>query len=244
MLDRERSPSTGAVAGNSRSTGDQSSSDDSIDEELETRVHRTTIVPQSFGDLEGGVETELGTEFDSELTNQRPALAAEVLAGFELDEPDLDEDSLTQSAIPERDGQSQHARIGSSSTNIHRTVAQLPPQLADLRRSSSPPAALELRKPSHQSQAGRGPASDKWYLRVQLNAECVADLWVRDLTPHNVLVWSEDMETWVPLLTVRELRDAIREAHDTKTRDELRESNFVFVNTNAPAGDTSHRASN
>ncbi|HEY5956545.1 MAG TPA: hypothetical protein VIV60_08335, partial [Polyangiaceae bacterium] len=89
-----------------------------------------------------------------------------------------------------------------------------------------------------------GPASDateladsdpnrpeKWYLRVQLNTDCVADLWVRDLTPHNVLVWSDEMEAWVPLLTVRELRDAIRDAHDAKTRDQLRESNFVFLNT-------------
>ncbi len=52
-----------------------------------------------------------------------------------------------------------------------------------------------------------------------------------------MLVWSEDMESWVPLLTVRELRDAIREAHDVKTREELNESNFVFVNTQVKSSD-------
>lgn len=116
--------------------------------------------------------------------------------------------------------------------------------------SARPPAAVHppastqrplSRGDSQISQAGQlgseHSKSDKWYLRVQLNAECVADLWVRDLTPHNVLVWSEDMQTWVPLLTVRELRDAIRDAHDSKTRDEVRDENFVFLNTQTAQGE-------
>jgi hypothetical protein len=99
-----------------------------------------------------------------------------------------------------------------------------PPRTPTGSHSSAPPSAT----------AGEQEKPDRWYLRVQLNTDCVADLWVRDLTPHNVLVWSDDMETWVPLLTVRELRDAIRDAHDTKTREQLQESSLVFVNTEAP----------
>jgi hypothetical protein len=65
---------------------------------------------------------------------------------------------------------------------------------------------------------------EKFYLRLELRKDCLADLWVRDLTPHNVLAWSDGMESWVPLLTVPELREAIRTAQDRKTRDLLSNS--------------------
>lgn len=63
---------------------------------------------------------------------------------------------------------------------------------------------------------------DKWYLRLQLPTNCLAELWVRDVTPHNVLAWSDGNQNWVPLLAVPELREAIRSAQDKKTRDLLR----------------------
>jgi hypothetical protein len=64
-------------------------------------------------------------------------------------------------------------------------------------------------------------SKDKWYLRLELRTDCLADLWIKDQTPHNVLAWSDGMESWVPLLTVPELREAIRSAQDKKTRDLL-----------------------
>ncbi|MGE5785985.1 MAG: hypothetical protein ACM3ZE_15410 [Myxococcales bacterium] len=110
----------------------------------------------------------------------------------------------------------------SSSMRPPSTTSHPPPLHAPVTRHDS-----QISQTAHLEADGDRP--EKWYLRVQLNTECVADLWVRDLTPHNVLVWSEDMQTWVPLLTVRKLREAIRDAHDTKTRDEVRDSSFVFL---------------
>jgi hypothetical protein len=73
----------------------------------------------------------------------------------------------------------------------------------------------------HEPVFAGSHAKDKWYLRVQLRKDCLANLWIHDQTPHNVLAWSDGMESWVPLLTVPELREAIREAQDKKTRDLL-----------------------
>lgn len=65
------------------------------------------------------------------------------------------------------------------------------------------PAATSLRQ---------GVPRETYYLRLQLRKDCLADLWVRDMTPHNVLAWSDGMASWVPLLAVPELREAISTA--------------------------------
>lgn len=237
MLDRERNPSP-SVGDQVRPIAKQESLvteslDDQVDEQEKTRVHRTTIVPQPLDELD---ESPLH------------------MAGrcqFELDDPDLDDPDLDDKKLDDKrlDEPKQRARSESlrsdrpaplsavaASVALGATAERLilpPPRLPA--QASKPP----VMGPSHpiSEPPFDHPKSDKWYLRVQLDAECISDLWIRDRTPHNVLVWSEDMASWVPLLTVRELRDAIRDAHDAKTRDELRESNFVFVNTQSQPSD-------
>lgn len=246
MLDRERSVSTSAAASGGQTAREQAPVGGSIEAKEPARSQRATIVPQAFEDL------------DSEPTRQHSPVANMGNLNFELDDPDLFDSELDEPTLIAHDSKSSAGRretelTGERSKSTQRRIEpaanvarhessasvlpKVPSQHPAARNApsqrplSQPPrtAVVPTAKPSQPPT--EGPKPEKWYLRVQLNTDCVADLWVRDMTPHNVLVWHEGMETWVPLLTVRELRDAIRDAHDAKTRDQLRESNFVFVQT-------------
>jgi hypothetical protein len=75
---------------------------------------------------------------------------------------------------------------------------------------SRPPSAPPPRSDSEDTQ--------KWYVRLCLRADHIAKLWVHGLTPHNVLVWSEDSGGWVPLLVVPALRKTIAATNDKRLR--------------------------
>lgn len=258
MLDRERRRTDRAVASENQ-PGAHDSVEHPVDEphRVEVRSDRTTIVPRPLDELDSEVTLQRPPLSSNELGGFQ--LDDPDLLDSEADEPTLIGYSSRANQSASNAAISLPAAKSLLDSNhpigVSRGTRSVPPPSpvgsgstrpppTSMSPGSTPPAAL---RPSTQRPLSRGDSqisqashlggdrskSDKWYLRVQLNTECVADLWVRDLTPHNVLVWSEEMQTWVPLLTVRELRDAIRDAHDSKTRDEVRDENFVFLNTQA-----------
>lgn len=50
---------------------------------------------------------------------------------------------------------------------------------------------------------------DLWYVRLRLREDRIARLWVDQQTERDVLVWRDDTESWAPLLTVPQLRNAL-----------------------------------
>lgn len=74
------------------------------------------------------------------------------------------------------------------------------------------------RPPSGPPPHGDSEETQKWYVRLCLRADHIAKLWVHGLTPHNVLVWSEESGGWVPLLVVPDLRKTIAATHDKRLR--------------------------
>lgn len=85
-------------------------------------------------------------------------------------------------------------------------------RMAGQGRSGEPP-------PLH-SELPRPARSQEWYVRLKLRQDYVAKLWVRNLTPRDVLVWWSKRQCWAPLLTVPELRQAIVSVADTPPRSE------------------------
>jgi hypothetical protein len=260
MLDRQRSPFTRAVANGGHADGDDDDdlmNDDSIEEQLQTRANRTTIVPEPLSeldepDLDEPDLSDPDLEVPTRIANDRPTAVVRsgAASSVELLRPPPIPTAASVMPKGNRSSPPSYAAPARSQLPVPRLpppkrspsqslpaaierLSQPPPATAE-RLSQPPPATAERLSQSPPATAERSEEyakSDKWYLRVQLNTDCVADLWVRDLTPHNVLVWSNDMDTWVPLLTVRELRDAIRDAHEIKTREQLGEPNFVFAST-------------
>ena len=236
MLDRERIQSTNVVAPVKHAEHGVREPLASTDEQANTRVHRTTMVPQPLQDLDEQpsslvrpLRLDLGTELD--------------LTESELEESELEESEPEESEPEESElgtssafalGHSSARSAVASSVSLSDTAKQLILPGRAIAPSQRPQAYLQRPEPDDESAR-----ADKWYLRVQLDTDVLAELWIRERTPHNVLVWSDDMRSWVPLLTVRELRDAIRDAHDAHTRHELCDSSFVFVNTQTPS--TEHR---
>ena len=54
--------------------------------------------------------------------------------------------------------------------------------------------------------------SRKWYVRLRIRDDRLAKLWVWKLADHDVIVWSESDDRWKRLLSVPELRAAVRRA--------------------------------
>ena len=164
---------------------------------------RITIVPSALDEpfSEGSENTSFGG--GHEISELLDADLGEPTAVFRLPKS-IDHDDALQNAEPDAEDD-----LGLPTQPRLQTLA--PPS-----SSASPDAPLTavLAQPTlHASHA-----ADKWYLRLQLRKDCLADLWIRDLTPHNVLAWSDGMESWVPLLAVPELREAVSSAQDKKTR--------------------------
>ncbi|MBN2194472.1 MAG: hypothetical protein JW751_16765 [Polyangiaceae bacterium] len=68
---------------------------------------------------------------------------------------------------------------------------------------SSREAPLSIRPPLKEDHTA------EWYVRLRLREDRVARLWLEGHTRHDVLVWRDDAESWAPLLTVPQLRNAI-----------------------------------
>ncbi len=49
----------------------------------------------------------------------------------------------------------------------------------------------------------------EWYVRLKLRQDLLGKLWVRNMMPHDVLVWSGEHQNWVPLGKVPRLRDYV-----------------------------------
>ncbi len=85
--------------------------------------------------------------------------------------------------------------------------------------------AERLEEDTHTRSLLPGPLLEKsetdnrWYVRLELGSEQIADLWVRNETRRDIVVWSKGVEAWVPLLAVSSLRDAIAEAHENVQRE-------------------------
>jgi hypothetical protein len=150
-----------------------------------------------------------------------------------LDEPFTEPEVFEGHMLVAESSEGSNASSLSNSSISGLSTADVPSADLDDEMDSGPPTQPRisiLPMASEDSQARYEPVpvhshvKEKFYLRLELRKDCLADLWVRDLTPHNVLAWSDGMESWVPLLTVPELRDAIRTAQDRKTRDLLSSS--------------------
>ena len=119
---------------------------------------------------------------------------------------------VTQSSDEEEDEETV-VRQGPSS----RKVSVYPPHHPG--GTMFPPAAGG-EDPLHGPAISRGKHGD-WYVRLRLREDRIAKLWARKLTPRDVLVWEGATSSWVPLLSVQELRAAIDRE---RTQAEPRES--------------------
>lgn len=66
-------------------------------------------------------------------------------------------------------------------------------------------APISIRPPA-RDENDRGA---EWYVRLRLREDRLARLWVDGHTHKDILVWRDDLESWAPLLTVPQLRNAI-----------------------------------
>ncbi|GEM_PF-4061553 len=66
-------------------------------------------------------------------------------------------------------------------------------------------APISIRPPAREEN-DRGT---EWYVRLRLREDRLARLWVDGHTHKDILVWRDDLESWAPLLTVPQLRNAI-----------------------------------
>ncbi len=66
-------------------------------------------------------------------------------------------------------------------------------------------APISIRPPSRDEH----DRSAEWYVRLRLREDRLARLWVDGHTHKDILVWRDDFESWAPLLTVPQLRNAI-----------------------------------
>jgi hypothetical protein len=111
----------------------------------------------------------------------------------------------------------QPSGASTTSTQRPRNNSDEEPTLTRIPGVAAPRASEPWSRPS---QLPRPTRSQEWYVRLKLRQDYVAKLWVRNLTPRDVLVWWSKRQCWAPLLTVPELRQAIVSVEDSAPRQD------------------------